>query len=95
MAKIKVISPFCDKYNHAHTFKVGDILDFEEGRAKDVISRNLAVTVEDAPAPADADDEAAKAKAQKAADKAADALKKAEDALSAAKVELNGLKGDE
>jgi len=39
--KIKVLVPFRDKFNESVIFKVGEELDFETERAKDVVARKL------------------------------------------------------
>ena len=39
--KVKVIRQFLDKFNLARTFNPGEVVDFEEKRAKDIISRGL------------------------------------------------------
>ena len=108
MTKIKVITRFKDKFNMAHFFNVGGVVDFEDERAKDVISRGLAEPYVEpkkvAEAPKADEAEAAKegltdekqiAKANAKAEKAADALAKAEEALKVAQDELEALKGGE
>ena len=40
--KIRVISEFYDKFHTSTLFKVGTVLDFDDERAKDVISKKLA-----------------------------------------------------
>lgn len=50
--KIRVISEFYDKFHTSTLFKVGTVLDFDEKRAQDVISKKLAEPfVEPKPAP--------------------------------------------
>ena len=39
--KVKVLLPFNDKYNLARTFTPGEVVDFEEKRAQDIVSRGL------------------------------------------------------
>ena len=39
--KIRVISEFYDKYHTSVLFKVGAVVDFEDERAKDIISKRL------------------------------------------------------
>ena len=39
--KVKVIRPFLDKFNLARTFNPGEVADFEEDRAKDIVERGL------------------------------------------------------
>ena len=41
--KIKVVSEFWDKFHTSTLFTVGTVLDFDEERAQNVISRGLAV----------------------------------------------------
>lgn len=53
--KVKVTTEFLDKYNHKVTFHVGDEVELDDERAKNVIGRGLAVAV-DAPNTADAPD---------------------------------------
>ena len=43
--KVKVINPFQDKFNLSRTFHPGEVLDFEEGRAKTIVERGLGVLV--------------------------------------------------
>ena len=40
--KVKVLRTFCDKYNLARVFTPGEVVDFEQERAKDIVSRGLA-----------------------------------------------------
>lgn len=40
--KIRVISEFYDKYHTSTLFKVGTVLDFDDERANDIISKKLA-----------------------------------------------------
>lgn len=40
--KIRVISEFYDKFHTSTLFKVGTVLDFDDERAKDIISKKLA-----------------------------------------------------
>jgi len=40
--KIRVISEFYDKFHTSTLFKVGTVLDFDDERANDVISKKLA-----------------------------------------------------
>ena len=40
--KIRVISEFYDKFHTSTLFKVGTVLDFDDDRANDVISKKLA-----------------------------------------------------
>ena len=40
--KIRVISEFYDKFHTSTLFKVGTVLDFDDGRARDIISKKLA-----------------------------------------------------
>ena len=40
--KIRVISEFYDKFHTSTLYKVGAVLDFDDERAADVISRGLA-----------------------------------------------------
>lgn len=40
--KIRVISEFYDKFHTSTLFKVGTVLDFDDVRARDVISKKLA-----------------------------------------------------
>lgn len=39
--KVKVLLPFNDKYNLARTFNPGEVVDFEEQRANDIVTRGL------------------------------------------------------
>lgn len=39
--KVKVLLPFNDKYNLARTFNPGEVVDFEEKRAYDIVNRGL------------------------------------------------------
>lgn len=41
--KVKVLLPFNDKYNLARTFNPGEVVDFEEQRAYDIVNRGLGV----------------------------------------------------
>lgn len=36
-----MIKEFCDKFNISHVFKPGEVLDFIEERAKDLIARGI------------------------------------------------------
>ena len=40
--KIRVISEFYDKFHTSTLFKVGTVLDFDDERANDIISKKLA-----------------------------------------------------
>jgi hypothetical protein len=40
--KIRVISEFYDKFHTSTLFKVGTVLDFDDDRANDIISKKLA-----------------------------------------------------
>lgn len=40
--KIRVISEFYDKFHTSTLFKVGTVLDFDDARALDIISKKLA-----------------------------------------------------
>lgn len=46
--KVKVLLPFNDKYNLARTFNPGEIVDFEDGRAKNIVERGLGVAFTEA-----------------------------------------------
>ena len=39
--KVKVLLPFSDKYNLARTFNPGEVVDFEDKRANDIVTRGL------------------------------------------------------
>lgn len=39
--KVKVVKPFCDKFNLTRTFDPGEVVDFEEKRAEDIVNRGL------------------------------------------------------
>ena len=39
--KVKVLQPFSDKYNLARKFKPGEVVDFEEKRAENIVARGL------------------------------------------------------
>lgn len=41
--KVKVIKEFHDKDNFAKVYKVNEVYEFENNRAKDIISRGLGV----------------------------------------------------
>lgn len=43
--KIRVIEAFRDKFHHARVFNVGEVVDFEDKRAQDLIERKLAETI--------------------------------------------------
>ena len=38
MANYKVIKNFTDKYNKSIKYKVGDVVEFEESRAKEILT---------------------------------------------------------
>jgi len=89
--KIRVISEFYDKFHTSTLYKVGTVVDFDDERAKDIISKKLAepyAAPEKAaePAPAKAEEtvvenvaeEAAKA-AEEAAEPAAEQTANAEE----------------
>jgi hypothetical protein len=40
--KIRVVSEFYDKFHTSTLFKVGTVLDFDDDRANDIISKKLA-----------------------------------------------------
>lgn len=44
--RIRVTSPFRDRYDHSRTFIAGEVADFEEWRAKDIIARGLGVSAD-------------------------------------------------
>ena len=39
--KVKVLQEFWDKYNRDKKYEVGDVVDFEQTRAEDIVSRGL------------------------------------------------------
>lgn len=39
--KVKVLQEFYDKTNRTRKFSVGEVVDFEQKRAEDIISRGL------------------------------------------------------
>ena len=39
--EVKVIKPFCDKFNLSRLFTPGEIVNFEEKRAENIVSRGL------------------------------------------------------
>lgn len=41
--KVKVIQEFRDKFNYNTVYKVGEVYEFEEERAKDILARKLGV----------------------------------------------------
>lgn len=45
MKKVKVLFDFYDKFHTSTHYKVGDVVEFEDERANDVISRGLAKAV--------------------------------------------------
>ena len=45
--KIKVVSEFYDKFHTSTLYKEGEVVDFDEARAKDIIARKLGVKVEE------------------------------------------------
>ena len=45
--KVKVLLPFNDKFNLTRAFNPGEIVDFEEARAKNIVDRKLGEFVED------------------------------------------------
>ena len=47
--KVRVINIFSDKYNLARVYQPGEIVDFEEKRAEDIVTRHLGEYVEEAP----------------------------------------------
>lgn len=45
--KIRVIEAFRDRFHHSHVFSVGEVVDFTEERAQELIARKLAVKYSD------------------------------------------------
>lgn len=45
--KVEVTSPFLDKFNSSRMYNVGEVVEFEDERAKDMISRRLAKAFEE------------------------------------------------
>lgn len=41
--KVKVIQEFRDKFNYNKVFEVGNVYEFEDARAKDILARKLGV----------------------------------------------------
>lgn len=39
--KVKIVRPFYDKFNLSRLFNPGEVVDFEEKRAEDIVSRGL------------------------------------------------------
>lgn len=39
--KVKVTKPFFDKFNLARLYEPGEVVDFEDARAKDIVTRTL------------------------------------------------------
>ena len=46
--KVKVVKGFADKFQLWKTHKVGDVIDVPDDRAKDLIGRGLATSIEPA-----------------------------------------------
>ena len=47
MKTVRVISEFLDKFNPARLYKVGEVVQFADERAADMVARKLAVLVEE------------------------------------------------
>ena len=55
--KVKVKSTFLDKFNRSRVYNPGDVVEFEDERAEDIVSRGLGEAVKEeaeAPKPAPA-----------------------------------------
>ena len=47
--RIRVTSPFRDRTDHTRLFSPGDVAEFDDGRARDIIARGLDVRCADPP----------------------------------------------
>lgn len=47
--KVKVVKPFCDKFNLTRMFNPGEVVDFEQARAENIVERGLGEYLKEAP----------------------------------------------